>query len=53
MNQGSQSHENKLFQSLSFPNASIGNLVIIKPDSRLKHAGMTNNGDFRMKGCRK
>ena len=32
----------------SFPKFSIGNLVIIKPDSRLKHAGMTNNWDYRM-----
>src|SRR3990170_7116102 len=24
-------------------------MVLIKPDSRLKHAGMTNNGDFRVK----
>ena len=38
----------RLFQSLSFPNFSIGNLVIIKPDSRLKHAGMTNYWNFRM-----
>ena len=23
-------------------------MVLIKPDTRLKHAGMTNNRDFRM-----
>ena len=34
--------------SLSFPKFSIGNLVLTKPDSRLRHAGMTNNEDFQL-----
>ena len=38
-------HENNA-ATLSSPNASIGDTVLIKPDSRLRHAGMTDLGGF-------
>ena len=32
----------RVLHKLSSPNVSIGDMVLIKPDSRLRHAGMTN-----------